>query len=198
MDGAIECANGWVRQLCFVLRCTGLRVQQALALRWNDLRLEEEVPCVQIRGELGKTAQERRGRWVPLAPVLVSEIAGWGVREGYLLPCSRKSRAARARDAIRAWERAGVDAALWTKCAHHAFRAGFQSGLKRLGADTEAVEYLVGHSRGIREHYVSPDDLPLVEAVRMVPAFGASTVGAREGRVRMVRAVGDTTRDSED
>jgi integrase len=196
MDGAVECANGWVRNLLFVLRCTGLRVQQALGLRWEDLRLDEEVPCLHIRPELGKSEQEKRGRWVPLAPVLVTEVAGWGQREGWLLDCSRKTRSARARDAMRAWERAGVDKALWQRRAHHAFRAGFTSGLKRLGADSEAVEYLLGHSRGIREHYVSPDDLPLVEAVGLVPAFGAAPAAGDQGRVRVVRAADFTAAQS--
>ena len=79
-------------------------------------------------------------------------------------------------DAERAWKRAGIDELVWTSCPHHAFRAGFQSGLRRLGADTEAVEYLVGHSRGdVRERYVDPDSLPLVAAVALVPEIGVTT-----------------------
>jgi integrase len=185
MDATIAAADGWQRDLYVVLRCTGLRVQQALGLRWEDLRLDLEAPMLHLRPELGKSAQEKRGRWVPIAPVLVAELAGWGRREGDLLRCDRTVREARARDAQRAWKRAGVDPAVWDGCAHHAFRAGFESGLKRLGADTEAVEFLVGHSRGIRERYVGPDALPLVEAVRLVPAIGRDNVeqlrAAREG-----------------
>lgn len=180
MDDAIECSDGWHRDLFVVLRCTGLRVQQALGLRWDDLRLDDELPRLHVRPELGKSKQERRGRWVPLAPVLVEQLAGWGRREGWLLDCGRERREARARDAQRAWRRAGVDPAVWDGCAHHAFRAGFSSGLARAGAAVEAVEYLVGHSRGIREHYVGPDSLPLVEAVALVPRIGE----AEEGNVR--------------
>ena len=87
MDACIAEANGWHRRLYLVLRCTGLRVQQALELEWRDLRLPDEGPAwLHIRPELGKSAQERRGRWVPVAPVLVAELAGWTDREGYLLP----------------------------------------------------------------------------------------------------------------
>lgn len=172
MDRAIGAARGWQRDLYVVLRCTGLRVQQALGLEWSDLRLDGEVPTLHVRPELGKSRQEKRGRWVPLSPVLVRELAGWGLREGPVVRCAREHREARARDAQRAWARAGVDEAVWSGCAHHAFRAGFQSGLKSLGADDEAVEFLVGHSRGIREHYVGPDALPLVDAVRLVPELG--------------------------
>ncbi len=183
MDAAIGCSDGWQHDLYLVLRCTGLRVAQALALRWDDARLDREVPLLHVRPELGKTKQERRGRWVPLAPVLVEALAGWGRREGYLVPCGRLRREARARDAQRAWERAGVDRGVWERCAHHAFRAGFTSGLKRLGADTEAVEYLVGHSRGdVRERYADPEALPLVEAVRLVPRIGESDAVVRQLR----------------
>lgn len=36
--------------------------------RWRSY--PREVPTMVVRGELGKTKQERRGRVVPLAPVL--------------------------------------------------------------------------------------------------------------------------------
>lgn len=176
MDACIAAADGWQAELYKVLRCTGLRVAQALGLRWDDLRLDAEVPVLHVRPELGKSPQEKRGRFVPIAPALVAEIAGWGRREGFVVSCAREEREARARDAQRAWRRAGVDSAVWQGCAHHAFRAGFCSGLARLGADVEAVEVLVGHSRGVRERYVGPDALPLVEAVGLVPAIGRDNV----------------------
>ena len=169
MDAAIGAATGWQRDLYVVLRSTGLRVQQALGLRWEDVDLD--AARLRIRPELGKSPQEKRGRWVPIAPVLVAELAAWGRREGFVVRCERDRRVARARDAARAWKRAGVDPAVWQGSPHHAFRAGFASSLKRLGADTEAVEFLVGHSRGIREHYVGPDALPLVEVVALVPSL---------------------------
>lgn len=172
MDDAIEAADGWQQDLYVVMRCTGLRVSQALGIRWDDLRLDLEVPLLHVRPELGKSRQEKRGRWVPVAPVLMAILAGWGRREGFVVPCERERREARARDAQRAWARAGVDPAVWDGCAHHAFRAGFQSGLKRAGADDEAVKFLVGHSTGVRSRYVGPDALPLVAAVALVPRIG--------------------------
>jgi hypothetical protein len=45
------------------------------------------------------------------------------------------------------------------------------SGLKRLGADDEAVEVLVGHSLGLRGHYADPEAMPLREAVALIPAL---------------------------
>lgn len=176
MDACIAAATGWQRDLYVLLRCTGLRVQQAMELQWADVRIDGPVPSLHVRPELGKSKQERRGRFVPIAPVLVAELAGWGRREGYVLRCGRDKRVARARDADRAWARAAVDRSIWKGCGHHAFRAGFVSGLKLLGADTEAVEHLVGHSRGsVRERYASPESLPMVVAVGLVPPIALGT-----------------------
>lgn len=189
MDATIESADGWLRDLLFVLRCTGLRVSQALGLRWEDLHLDDEVPWLHFRGELGKSRQERRGREIPIAPVLARELAGWGRREGFVVPCGRTRREARARDADRAWARAGVPSNVWKGCGHHAFRAGFETGLKRLGADDEAVEFLVGHALGdVRSRYVDPYALPLVEAVRLVPEIGMTEEVVRRFGAGAVRA----------
>ncbi len=46
-----------------------------MQLRWDDLDLAEAV--LEIRRELGKTQQERRGRRVPISRHLVDELAGW-------------------------------------------------------------------------------------------------------------------------
>ena len=174
MDAAIGVADGWQHDLYVVLRCTGLRVHQALELRWDDLRLDVPSPLLHVRPELGKSRQERRGRWVPIAPVLLRELARWPREDDFVIACARERREARARDAARAWARAGVDPAVCDQ-PHHAFRAGFVSGLARLGADREAVEYLVGHAGGVRERYLDPDALPLVRAVELVPEIGSTT-----------------------
>jgi len=175
MDAAIAACNGWHRQVAVLLRCTGLRISQVMGLRWEDLDLEGGV--LHLRPELGKSAQEKRGRRIPIAPVLVEELAGWGVRDGHVVDAPAGTNAGdrreyRARDMGRAWKRAGVRLEAWKGTPCHAFRAGFESGLKREGADDEAVEYLVGHSRGIREHYVGPQSLPMRAAVALVPHIG--------------------------
>lgn len=151
-----------------------------MELRWDDLDLPGAV--LHVRPELGKTQQEKQGRWVPLSPHLVRELAGWGKREGYLIPTHRRwgakqrsDRQARSRDARRAWDRAveqyGVRPDV-TRQPHHAFRKGFVTGLKRLGADVDAVEVLVGHSLGLRGIYTDPDAQPLQEAVALLPPIG--------------------------
>jgi len=170
MDMVIAAATGWRRELAVVLRCTGLRVSQAMGLRWEHIDLERGL--LHMPGELGKSRQEKRGRTVPLAPVLIEEIKAWGDQEGWLVRATGATathREARARDMKRVWERTEARPLVFSTNPHHAFRAGFESGLKGLRADNEAVEYLVGHSRGIREHYVGPTALPLHEAVALVP-----------------------------
>lgn len=171
MDLAIAAATGWHRELAIVLRCTGLRVDQAMGLRWSDLDLGTGV--LHVRPELGKSRQEKTGRYVPVARALLVELNRW-LQDGtadpeWLVSCSRTHREARARDMDRAWSRAGVRPATWDGRPHHAFRAGFMAGLKRAGADDEAVRFLVGHSRGVRASYVDGTALPLREAVDQVP-----------------------------
>lgn len=177
MDAVIACATGWKKRLYIVLRFTGLRVQQAMELRWDDLELESGV--LRVRPELGKTPQERTGRWVPVSQHLVDIVSGWGRREGYLIETarepggnSRPCRQVRSRAARRAWDRAIKQYGVRKDVAsqpHHAFRAGFVTGLKRLGADDEAVEVLVGHSIGLRGLYTDPEAQPMKQAVALIP-----------------------------
>jgi len=84
---------------------------------------------------------------------------------------------------VLTWRRAGVRKAAWASSPHHAFRRGFVSGLKRLGADDEAVEVLVGHSLGLRGHYADPEAMPLREAVALIlPVSGATRESAEAAR----------------
>lgn len=162
------------QQLCFVMRCTGLRKSQAFGLRWEDVDFDSGTLI--IRPELGKSAQERAGRIVPLAPVLVEEVAGWGRREGWLVEWPSALRKAHNITLERAWTRAGVDAGKWKGRTAHAYRKGFISGLVQLGAHREAVEHLVGHSMGLRGVYTDPLALPLRDAVALVPPVSTTRV----------------------
>ncbi len=172
MDAVIAVASEGQQRLAVLLRFTGLRVQQVMGLRWEDLDLRKGT--LTVRGELGKTKQERRGRVVPLSPLLIDELRSWGPGIGWIVPSRRKAdgpraREARARDMRRLWKRAGVRDEVWTGRPHHCFRKGFTSGLKRLRADDEAVEYLLGHSLQLRGVYTDPHALPLIDAVKLIP-----------------------------
>jgi integrase len=175
MDACIEACNAWHRQLALLLRFTGLRVQQAMDLRWSDVDLDRAT--LSVRGELGKSRQERSGRTIPISMHLVELLRSWERRDEYIVPCERqagpRAREARGRDMARAWKRAGVRPQA-RKQPHHAFRKGFVSELKRAGADDEAVEFLVGHSLGLRGVYTDPDALPLRAAVALIPHVGCT------------------------
>jgi integrase len=175
MDACIDRLRSWHRDVAFILRCTGLRVQQVIGLRWEDLDARRGL--LTIRGELGKSKQEQRGRRIPLAPLLLQELATWDRGpDGFIITSARhrggdRERMPRAALTKKGWQRAGVREEVWRKRPNHAFRKGFISELKRLGADADAVEYLVGHSLGLRGVYLDPSALPLRDTVALVPTF---------------------------
>lgn len=168
MDRCIGHMKGTTRDLCILLRFTGLRHRQAAALTWADVDLDAGL--LVVRGELGKSREERRGRRVPLSPHLVAILQTWKMRPErggpLLVPRAGKQR---TRTTSRAWRAAGVREEIWKKRPHHAFRKGFVSELARGGANLEAVEILVGHSRGVRGLYADPSALPLRQAVELIP-----------------------------
>lgn len=177
MDAVIAAADGWHKQLATLLRFTGLRVQQAMRLVWGDFDLTGKVPTLTVRSELGKSRSEMRGRVVPISKHLAKLLAAWrggAAADANVIDSPRfgetaRSRMARERDMARAWARAGARAEAWEGRPHHAFRKGFVSGLKRAKADDEAVEFLVGHSLGLRGVYTDGDAIPLRAAVALIP-----------------------------
>jgi len=187
MDACITACSGWQKQFAIWLRYTGLRSGESMLVEWRDVDMERGT--LSIRPEIDKNGA---GRVVPLAPLLLDEIATWGKREGYVIPCNRRpgprEREARGRDLRRAWQRAGVREAVWRRRPDHAFRRGFKSGLLQLGANPDAVDYLQGHNLGAgsRGRYIDPwHALPLREVVAMVPKIG--TAGAGENVVQLRR-----------
>ena len=174
MDACIAAARGWTRQLAIFLRCTGLRVQQVMLLRWDDVDLARGL--LTIRGEIGKTKHERRGRIIPISTHLTTELARWGREQEFIIPCARmqdgpRAREARGRDMTRAWRRAGVREEVWRQRPHHAFRKGLKTELTRAGGRWEAVEHLLGHQVGdsVTARYLDPEFLPLKETVDLIP-----------------------------
>lgn len=135
------------------------------------------------------TEQERSRHARPSFPALglVAVLAGRHTREAFVIRTSRRwerERLARPRDMERAWRRAEVRSEVWTGRPHHAYRKGFISGLRRAGADPDAVEFLVGHSLGLKGVYTDPDALALREAVAKVPPLnlGAEIVRLADRR----------------
>ena len=165
MDAMIACSSGWQKQLYILLRCTGLRVAQAMALRWTDFDFDRGILTIRPNLPGSKTASEKKGRRIPFASALEPYLRLWKSQamEPWVIPTGRTgkdARTARSRDARRAWAKAVKTYGVREEAtkAHHIFRAGFESGLKRRGADDEAVEYMVGHKLGVRgESYLDPE-----------------------------------------
>lgn len=192
-------------RLCTVLRYTGLRVSQAMRLVWEDVDFEGGT--LRMRGVLGKTPHERLGRLIPISAFLLADLkrwkemnrvweAGWQRRgrwvpgtEAWVVPGhvprdSPKYRHADTEIMHLPWTIAGVPQAIWTKHVHHCFRSGFTSNLKKDGADSEAVEHLVGHKiEGSRQSYLDPDYMPLRAAANAVPEIGTRKDGVHRMRI---------------
>lgn len=173
MDACIAACRGWQIKLGTWLRYTGLRVGESVLLQWTDIDMARGM--LTIRPEIDKNGE---GRVVPLHPVLLDEIATWGVREGYVVPVGRTARADSGRDLKRPWKRATKKGqareAVYQQHPAHAFRRGFKSGLLQLGAHPDAIDFLQGHSlgSGSRGRYIDGSMLPLAETLAKVPLIG--------------------------
>lgn len=160
-------------RVAVLMRYTGLRVSQAQRLRWGDL--DVHTADLVIRGELGKSRAERRGRIVPVSRHLVEEVCTWP-RRGDTISSSASTTTFDCAGMRAAWARSGVPRELWSKRPHHCFRRGFISGLIRRNASREAVEFLVGHDTGIAGVYTDPRALGLRETVDLVPQIGGGKI----------------------
>lgn len=179
VDRLIDEQNSEVaKRASILLRFTGLRPGQVCKLEWHMFNLSDCT--LRIDGSLGKTAQERRGRRVPISKHLAQLMSGWGIRYGKVIPRSRLY----AHNWADAWERViqksnPLDARRISEAVKgqpiYCIRKTFTSELKSRGADSEAVEYLLGHSLGIREHYLDAVALPLREAIELIPTYTPRT-----------------------
>lgn len=141
------------RLLLRVLASTGLRISEAIALRWRDLQLDGSTPHVKVRralvkGKVGPPKSEYGRRDVPIAHGLV--VALREHRRGSQWPrpddpvfCSSVGTPLRPENLRRAlapfFEE--VDVA----CRFHAFRHAFASMLIEDGRNIVQVSRLLGH-----------------------------------------------------
>jgi integrase len=189
----------WHRRAALLQRFQGLRVSQALSLRWSDLDLDEGVLYLRAGTRGTKSAPTRA---LPLHPALAAELATWERDHALLLhrPDGRPWRG----DAVvepfrRAWTLAKVPVAKWDKPqvqdgsagqrAHgrpsHAIRAAFENGLLRAGVRRGIASLLTGHALDpttaayvpVATPQASPFWNDAVEALSMVPNLGVADDG---------------------
>jgi hypothetical protein len=177
-------------------RCTGLRVSQVDRLQVGDVELATGV--LTFRGELGKSQQERAGRLLPIAPVLLPVlsrlVAGRAAGELLVPRQHEASEQAKRRRLCQAWSAAGVPEAVWAQRPNHAFRKGFSTELARAGVVAEVRDFLTGHSAGIAGFYTDPSALPLMQAVAHVAPFAPAAAEAIEQALSSTSASPETGR----
>lgn len=163
MDRCIAaCRVGYLQDLATVLRYTGLRYRQAIALQWADLDWQQK--SIRIRAA---AAKERRGRILPMHP----DLEVWfrdriGIAGTILHPDLCDSRASMW--IARAWEAAQVRDRI---TGWHAFRRGVETGLAAAGVDLIRLKILMGHSLGVEDHYIDAAGLDLRDAIERIPTI---------------------------
>lgn len=171
-----QVAPGW-RPLVHLIAQTGVRISEALAIRWGDLDVGQRRPHVRRRARFGRVGppKSRYGRRsIPLGDELARDL--WSRRKaaeraqdadlvvasttgGFLHPANLHARM--LKPAARA---AGVP---W--CGFHTLRHTCATTLFRRGLNAKQVQLWLGHSSPgftIAAYvHLLPDDLPQVDVV---------------------------------
>lgn len=187
----------FAQRATILLRFTGLRSSQVCGLDWRDIDLQYGE--LTIPGHLGKSSQERRGRVVPVSTLLCDEMSTWGVRQGSILP----QRRLYAKNWREGWQRVIKKSNRFegerirravTGQPVHCIRKAFVTELKRRRADTESVEFLVGHTQGIREHYLHSVALPLRDTVELIPPISSRHERTDHDNIQPITQIGEGRR----
>ena len=163
-------------------RCTGRRGSQVDRLRVGDIDLVEAGGVLTIRGELGKSHQEKGGRMMPIAPALLPTLKSLveGREASDLLVPRRQetSEQKRRRRVAQAWAASGVPEAIWKRRVNHSLRKGFSTELARAGVVREIRDFLTGHALGISGVYTDPLAYDLTSAVAHVAPLSPAAAEA--------------------
>ena len=116
-----------------------------MRLKWDDFDLDEGT--LYIRGELGKSKQERGGRWMYVSPHLIEHLKAWPKNSQWVVDKRLVSRGRPTQHNGRRmcrnrriprniWERTNVPRMIW-KQPFHCFRKGFNQGLFQMKVDVK-------------------------------------------------------------
>lgn len=188
----------WHRQVGLLLRYTGMRVGQAVGLRWSDVDLENGYLTLRIslRG-----SKKTKTRTLPIHSALQTEMRTWP-RTGLTVVCKPDGTPWRSDATLEpmrlAWEHSGVDRAVWDKVdeenardddrangrPNHVFRAAVRTELTSRGETDADCDLLLGHGKGFIETYVSnrfsPKMAELKRIIELIPAH--TPMSATPGR----------------
>lgn len=139
------------RTMTIVAMCTGLRVSEILALRWEHIDFKTGVMLVQqgvVNGRIGKVKTEASHDEIPLDPVFAQVLLNWrgNQRSGLVFPSHVTGRCYHAgiiqRQILKPkGEDVGILGLGW-----HTFRHTYRSLLDETGAPVGVQQKLMRHS----------------------------------------------------
>jgi integrase len=135
VEAAKESSVGALAMLCLF---AGLRLGEALKLRWSDLDLANDL--IHVRGATSKTAT---GRTIPLHPVARASLERLPHRSGPLFGGRGVEYLTSPK---KAWEKLRKAAELGPEVGFYTLRHSAASALLEQGADIETVRCILGHA----------------------------------------------------
>jgi len=143
------------RTMVVVAQCTGLRVSEILALKWDDVdfeRLSMRVSRAVVRGIVDEVKTEYSEDDLPLDPDFATELLNWKrqcppSRDGWMFPSPVTARPYEPGtiqyNYIReAGKKLGLDSVGW-----HTFRHTYRSVLDASGAPVGVQQKLMRHAQ---------------------------------------------------
>ena len=139
------------RTMVIVAMCTGMRVSEVLALRWEHIDFEAGVMLVQqgvVNGRIGRVKTEASNDYVPLDPGFAQILLAWkGAKTNGLVFPSHVTGGCYYAGIIQqqvlkpAGEKVGIQGLGW-----HVFRHTYRSFLDETGAPIGVQQKLMRHS----------------------------------------------------
>ncbi len=165
------------RLLVTVIACTGLRISEALGLRWRDIdRQAGEVRVRQaaVGGKIGKPKTKRSQRSVPLSDEVMRDLvarrlASRDSGDDDLVFGTRSGQPVESSSCYR-WLRPAAESIGAPWAGFHALRHGAASAWFKAGYKVTVVSALLGHSTAsftlsVYVHML-PEDMPDGDALR--------------------------------
>lgn len=129
------------------LLCTGLRVGEAIALKWSDIDVEKR--CISIertdyRGTLQTTKTENGARVIPLSVDAAAVLRVIEHRSEWVF-CKSNLQRIDYRGALRDWHKL-LDELELPRCGLHVLRHTYATQALRCGVNAVVLARLLGHS----------------------------------------------------
>lgn len=146
LEAAIQKHRIWHPFFLLLFR-TGLRLGEALELRWKDIDLKRKMISVRRnfhRGHVG-TPKSGKGRDIPMTPALTEALKARKGKKGDLLFVTRNDRHIGRTTILRNFHKI-CDTAELRHIKIHEIRHSFASQLVVKGVHLQVVQQLLGHS----------------------------------------------------